>query len=214
MESSRINSIQHRWNYNFHGLGVAPSWVIVKRRGASAGNWTVYSSALGATKYLYLNADSAEGTASVFWNNTAPTSTLVTLGDDGYVNANTGTYVAYCFAAVAGYSAFGSYAGNGSANGTFVYTGFRPEFVMIKTTNIAGYYWNIHDAARNPYNSSNLVLYPNVSNAEDVYSAGSGLDILSNGFKLRDAGGGLNGSGFNYIYMAFAESPFQFANAR
>jgi len=197
-----------------HGLGVAPSWVIVKRRGASAGNWTVYSSALGATKYLYLNADSAEGTASVFWNNTAPTSTLVTLGDDGYVNANTGTYVAYCFAAVAGYSAFGSYAGNGSANGTFVYTGFRPEFVMIKTTNYAGYYWNIHDAARNPYNSSNLVLYPNVSNAEDVYSAGSGLDILSNGFKLRDAGGGLNGSGFNYIYMAFAESPFQFANAR
>jgi hypothetical protein len=196
-----------------HGLGVAPSWVIVKRRGASAGNWTVYSSALGATKYLYLNADSAEGTASVFWNNTAPTSTLVTLGDDGYVNANTGTYVAYCFAAVAGYSAFGSYAGNGSADGPFVYTGFRPRWVMIKQSSASGEGWFIVDTARDTYNAMGTILIANTSGADNT-SQYPYIDYVSNGFKLRKLWAGVNGSGSTYIYAAFAESPFQFANAR
>ncbi len=195
-----------------HGLGVAPSWVIVKRRGASAGNWTVYSSALGATKYLYLNADSAEGTASVFWNNTAPTSTLVTLGDDGYVNANTGTYVAYCFAAVPGYSAFGSWVGNGSTDGPFIYTGFRPRYLLQKGADVVRG-WNIWDTARSPYNAVDSLFQANSSGAESTggYNA---FDLLSNGFKVRSADANWNNSGSTYIYIAFAESPFQFANAR
>ena len=199
-----------------HGLGVAPSWVIVKRRGASAGNWTVYSSALGATKYLYLNATSAEGTTSVFWNNTAPTSTLVTLGDDGYVNANTGTYVAYCFAAVPGYSAFGSYTGNGSADGPFVYTGFRPEFVMVKQATVSARDWIILDAARNTYNVADLQLMTNKADAESatILSSTAYLDFLSNGFKVRNTSVRNNENTAVYIYMAFAEFPFQFANAR
>ena len=150
----------------------------------------------------------------LYFNSTYPSSTVATLGTSSSVNDATYTYVAYMFAQIAGYSAFGSYTGNGSTDGTFVFTGFRPRYVMIKTSSNAGYNWNVHDTARNPYNSANLVLYPNTSGADDAYGAGSGLDILSNGFKIRDAGGGLNGSGFTYIYMAFAENPFKYANAR
>ena len=156
----------------------------------------------------------AVDTATSLFNSTTPGSSVVTLGNGGFSNTNTWTYVMYAFAAVAGYSAFGSYTGNGSADGSFVYLGFRPAFVMIKTSSNAGYNWNIHDTARNPYNSANLVLYPNTSAGDDAYSAGSGLDILSNGFKARDAGGGLNGSGFTYIYAAFSEAAFKNSLAR
>jgi hypothetical protein len=120
--------------------------------------------------------------------------------------------LAYCFAAVAGYSAFGSYTGNGSADGTFVYTGFRPRWVMIKSTGVED--WIVHDTSRNPYNASNLVIYPNSSQAEDNNPTYRLIDILSNGFKMRSNQGQENGSGTTYIYACFAESPFKTSLAR
>jgi len=197
-----------------HGLGVAPNLIIVRNRTASAQNWQVYSSVLGATKRLFLDLTDAENTFSGAWNNTAPTSTVFSLGNATDVNGNTNNFVAYCFAAVPGYSAFGSYTGNGSADGPFVFCGFEPRFVLVKCSSSAGEFWRIVDTARSPYNLSSGTmneLYPNSSSAE---SASAGIDILSNGFKIRQSGSGFNGSGVTYIYAAFAESPFQFSNAR
>jgi hypothetical protein len=193
-----------------HGLGVAPSMVIVKKRSASE-NWVVYHISVGATKYLVLNLTDAEATSATRWNDTAPTSTVFSIGTSGNVNDNTGTYVAYCFAPVAGYSAFGSYTGNAAADGPFIYTGFRPEFVMIKATSSTGD-WVMEDAARSPSNVSTNYLVANASTAEQT---GQLLDFVSNGFKIRVAvSGAMNGSGTTYIYMAFAENPFKFSLAR
>jgi hypothetical protein len=193
-----------------HGLGVAPSMVIYKRRSASDG-WAVYFSSIGATNNLVLQSTAAQqANGNVYWNSTAPTSTVFTAGTDSAVNASTATYVAYCFAPIAGYSAFGTYTGNGSTDGTFVYTGFRPAFLMIKRTN-AAVNWYMFDNKRNTYNAVNLQLSPNLSNAE---ASDFALDFLSNGFKFRIADSYVNGSGDPYIYMAFAESPFKYANAR
>jgi hypothetical protein len=199
-----------------HGLGVAPSMMIFKPRNA-VGSWLVWHTGYNSNQAQML----LDSTAAIYnpgnglyFNSTYPSSTVATLGTSSSVNDATYTYVAYMFAPVAGFSAFGSYTGNGSSNGPFIYTGFRPRFVMVKTTSNAGYNWNTHDAARNPSNSANLVLYPNTAAGDDAYGAGSGLDILSNGFKPRDTGGGLNGSGFTYIYMAFAEHPFKNSLAR
>ena len=125
------------------------------------------------------------------------------------VNANNGTYVAYCFAQVAGYSAFGSYTGNASTDGPFVYTGFRPEFVMLKRSDSTAD-WLIIDSARNTYNAAGNFLYPNLTNAEDVTDR---IDFLSNGFKLRTTAGP-NNSGSTWIYSAFAETPFKNSLAR
>jgi hypothetical protein len=193
-----------------HGLGVVPDMIIIKRRN-STGQWATYHSSIGNTGALRLNTTSATITDVSFWNNTSPTSTVFTIGVDGDVNTNTGTYVAYCFDAIPGYSAFGSYTGNGSADGPFVYMGFRPEFVMVKRTDTAGNEWEIRDAVRDPYNSSTSARLWANSNAElNDFPA----DLLSNGFKPRSTGTNSNGSGATYIYMAFAEFPFQFANAR
>ena len=197
-----------------HGLGVAPSFIIAKARN-SAQRWTVYTAALGNGYYGYLNETFAFDTAnaSLRWN-TAPTSSVFGVGTSVDVNNNTTTYVAYCFAEIAGYSKFGSYTGNGSSDGPFVFTGFRPRYIMIKPSNVSGEYWQIIDTSRNPYNASPAnMLSANLSAAESGISSQT-TDILSNGFKLRGSGGGTNGSGTNYIYMAFAESPFKYANAR
>jgi hypothetical protein len=193
-----------------HGLGVAPSMVIVKQT-ASAGNWVVYHTSIGNGSYIVLNTTAASVAAASYWNSTSPSSTVVTLGTAW---ATAGSVVAYCFAAVPGYSAFGSYTGNGSADGPFVFCGFEPRFVLVKCSSSAGEFWRIVDTARSPYNLSSATmneLYPNSSSAE---SASAGIDILSNGFKIRQSGSGFNGSGVTYIYAAFAESPFQFSNAR
>jgi hypothetical protein len=193
-----------------HGLGVAPSMVILKLR-AISNDWNVYHTSIGATKYLYLDTAAAAGTSTAVWNDTAPTSSVVTLGTSW---AGSYTAVAYCFAAIAGYSAFGSYTGNGSSDGPFVYCGFRPRWVMIKnTTSGAGYDWEVYDTSRGTYNLDNQVLYPDLSNAESTPAA-AGLDILSNGFKIRFAGGNNNPSGATMIYAAFAENPFKYALAR
>jgi hypothetical protein len=135
------------------------------------------------------------------------------LGTSAGVNANTNTYVAYCFSEVAGFSKFGSYTGNGSTDGTFVYAGFRPRYIMIKqstTTNSEN--WEIYDTARGTYNIYTPDLYANLSNAEGTNS--NRFDILSNGFKIRSTNGGVNTSGATYVYMAFAETPFNYSNAR
>jgi hypothetical protein len=195
-----------------HGLGVAPSMIIIKNRDA-ADAWQVYHAANTAnpeTDYLVLNTTAATADALDRWNDTAPTSTLFTLGDGVEVNTNTEDYVAYCFAGVVGYSSFGSYTGNGSADGPFVYTGFRPRWILIKRTPNAQP-WNIYDTARDSYNIATQYLFPNSSQAEAAFGA---YDILSNGFKIRTTDLGTNASGDTYIYAAFAESPFQYARAR
>jgi hypothetical protein len=194
-----------------HGLGVAPIMVIVKSR-TSSRDWPVYHVSPGNTQYAILNGDGAFSTASTFWNNTSPTSTVFSIGTALAVNASE-NYVAYCFAAVAGYSAFGSYTGNSSNDGPFIYTGFRPRWVMIKQSSASGEGWFIVDTARDTYNAMGTILIANTSGADNT-SQYPYIDYVSNGFKLRKLWGGVNGSGSTYIYAAFAESPFQFANAR
>lgn len=197
-----------------HGLGVAPSLVIVKCTFATTTQaWAVYHSALGATKYLILQTTDAAATSSTYWNNTAPTSSVFTIGTSNDVNINGSvfTYAAYCFAPIAGFSAFGSYTGNGSTDGPFIYTGFRPRWLMLKRTDTASD-WYVFDSARNTFNSATRLLYPNLSNIEVAYTPPSGFDLLSNGFKSRASG--IDASGGTYIYAAFAENPFKNALAR
>ena len=198
-----------------HGLGVALSMLIVKGRDATADNWRVWHKNLTSAAYtLGLNQTIAQTdiAGAQPWNDTAPTSTVFSIGTDSSVNQNTKTFVAYCFAAVAGYSAFGSYTGNGSADGPFVYTNFRPRWLMIKRTNDVAD-WVVVDSARSANNVAANQLAPNLSAAETT-TAGLYLDLLSNGFKLRGTGGGTNISGSTYIYAAFAENPFKLSLAR
>jgi hypothetical protein len=191
-----------------HGLGVAPSMIITKSRTSTIQNWYVYHTSIGATKGIYLNTTDATTTSANFWNNTAPTSSVFSVG----IGVSATTYVAYCFAPVAGYSAFGSYTGNGSANGPFVFLGFRPRFLLVKSSsNIER--WLIWDTSRDTYNQVGLDLVPSSSATEG--GATPALDILSNGFKLRSvSSSAYNASGFTYIYAAFAENPFKHSLAR
>ena len=200
-----------------HGLGVAPRMIIVKQRSGAGQNWAVYHSSLANTGGLALNLTNATITASGWWNNTSPTSSVFSLGgstglDWFTTNQSTATYVAYCFAAVPGYSAFGSYTGNGSADGPFVYLGFRPRYLLIKRTDSAGG-WYTYDSARSTYNLNATILQPNLSDAEWTGTNNS-YDFLSNGFKNRGTGSDNNASGGTYIYMAFSENPFKNALAR
>ena len=196
-----------------HGLGVAPKMIIRKFAGAVS-DWPVYHVGLTSAAYaVYLNTTSAQGVTANAWNNTAPTSTVFSVG--GVWNTAV-THVAYCFAEVPGYSKFGSYTGNGSlTEGAFVYCNFRPRWVLIKTSTLAGGAgWFLWDTARDTYNKATLDICVNQSSAEDVIS--SNIDILSNGFKIRDSAGAgsTNGSGETYIYAAFAENPTKYSNAR
>jgi hypothetical protein len=199
-----------------HGLGVAPKMIIVKRR-SSVDPWVVWHTSLGSTEYLYLNSTAAKATNTTYWNSESPTSSVFSLGLTNDVNAPASNYVAYCFAEIAGYSKFGRYTGNGSADGTFVYTGFRPAYVMIKRTDSTAN-WLIGDYKRMGYNggplesssSGNNLLQANTSNAE----TGFDIDYLSNGFKLRNVDSYLNGNGATFIFMAFAETPFKYSLAR
>jgi hypothetical protein len=195
-----------------HGLGVAPKMVIVKRRDTT-GSWVVYHSNLtSAAYYLRLNSTDAQSLVATIWNSTAPTSSVVSIGTDNALNASASTYVAYCFAEIAGFSKFGSYTGNGSTDGTFVYLGFRPEFIMVKRTDTTSQ-WNIWDTSRNTFNVANSNLWAD-SSEEEFTSSSYDADFLSNGFKLRNSSAGRNASGGTYIYMAFAENPFKNSLAR
>ena len=188
--------------------------VIVKCRNATSG-WIVGTSSLGfsGNYWLVLNTTNAATNATYnMWNSTNPSSTVVTLGNDNGVNVNGQTYVAYCFSEIAGFSKFGSYTGNGSSDGVFVYTGFRPKFVMWKCSSTSGNWYTL-DSSRDSYNLSNHQLLPNQSIAEVVQS-GDSMDFTSNGFKLRGTGAETNGNGQTFIYMAFAENPFKYSLAR
>ena len=187
-----------------HGLNSAPKMVIVKDRDNGTYAWHVYHVGLGATKTIYLDLTNTPSTSSIYWNNTAPTSSVFSVGTSVTTNNSGDNFIAYCFAEKQGYSKFGSYVGNGNADGTFVYTGFKPAFLMWKRSDVAND-WYVVDNKRNIYNAVDKFLYPNLSNAEDTLSPG--LDMLSNGYKIRDSRNFLNASGGTYIYMAFAEQP-------
>ena len=196
-----------------HGLGVAPEMYIVKRRDADGHSWAVYTATLGATKQLRLSGTNAEITTANIWNNTEPTSSVFSVGTNTDSNASSGTHIAYCFASVDGFSKVGSYTGNGNADGPFVYTGFAPAFLMIKNTSRAED-WAIVDNRRGVEPTKTEYLAPNNSAAEiDSVARAS---FVSNGFKIRAAGTYTfnHTSGDTYIYMAFAEQPFKYANAR
>jgi len=192
-----------------HGLNGAPELIIIKNRD-DAFTWYVYHSAIGATKYLRLDTTNSATTGSGAFNNTAPTSSVFSLGQDNAVNDGNKDYIAYCFAPVEGYSAFGSYSANGLSDGPYVNLGFRPRLLLLKTTGSAD--WFLIDTARDPSNGCQYYSFPNLVNVE-----GSGvqfIDILSNGFKYRYGGGGLNTSGETITYGAWAEHPFKTSRAR
>ena len=190
--------------------------MVFKQR-TGANSWAVYHTSIGTGSYLTLESTQAALSNVSPWNNTAPTSTVFSLatasGSDAVnrVNLSGEDYVAYCFAPVDGYSSFGSYTGNGSADGPFVYTGFRPRWVMMKRTNTTSN-WFLHDSARSNYNVANHILFANLSSAED--SSQTYIDFLSNGFKPRFTNTDYNTSGSTYVWAAFAEHPFKTARAR
>ena len=189
-----------------HGLTVAPEVIIVKNRGATE-DWCVYhhkNTAAPETDFLKLNTDAATADATV-WNDTAPTTSVFSVGTDADVNSDGVTYIAYCWAEVQGYSKFGGYTGNGDANGTFVYTGFKPAFVMFKRTS-GTRNWVIIDNKRDIYNVATIRLFPDSD--DDDNALANLVDFTSNGFKPRNTNVITNGSGDTYIYMAFAENPF------
>jgi len=196
-----------------HGLGVAPRMIIIFERSPGGDDHIVYHASLTSNQYsIRLNTTAAQaGPSAAYWNSTSPTSTVFSVGTSGESNQSTATYVAYCFAAVAGYSAFGSYASNGSTDGPFVYCGFRPRYVLVKSTS-AGEGWYIWDTSRDVDNPNSYRLNAESSGAESTSSVND-IDILSNGFKLRNTAVG-NGAGQTNIYAAFAENPFKYANAR
>jgi hypothetical protein len=196
-----------------HGLGVAPSMIIVKSR-SLATSWPVYHIGLTSASYrVFLDLTNAQASDSA-WNSTAPTSSVFSIGPTGYsVNNSSATYVAYCFASVVGYSAFGSYIGNSSTDGPFLYTGFRPRWVMLKVASGQTGEWLILDTSRDTFNVASNLLYANSTAAQDS-PGGYIVDILSNGFKLRNSSFGFNNTSGTYIWAAFAETPFKYANAR
>ena len=192
-----------------HGLNSVPKMIMVKGidSNSTPDQWMVYHEALGNTKRIKLNSTDAAATGSGYWNNTTPTSSLFTVGNSSEGNSGNGLYIAYCFAEKQGFSKFGSYTGNGSASdGTFVYTGFKPSWILVKSSSAGSTGWNILDNKRDPENVMDTILQPNNANA-DANDANKYCDFLSNGFKWRASGGETNGSGTTYIYMAFASEP-------
>ena len=186
-----------------HGLGSTPKMIIVKNRSGTQG-WATYHHTQGAGHFVDLSSDNSGQAGSSIFNNTTPTSSVFSVATSGWTNDSGYNYIAYCFAEVPGYSKFSSYIGNGNADGSFIYTGFKPAFVMLKNVSAAGTNWVMFDNKRIGYNESNYYLRPNGSNTE---STNIPLDILSNGFKIRTSATDVNSSGYAYIYMCFAEEP-------
>ena len=211
-----------------HGLGVPPVFRISKSRnlgtvGQGGAHWTVNHQSLtggmnggNSAKELFLNLDNGEspnyhGTVSAVSSTTMTLKNGINNDVNAHINHTGGTYVTYCFSEVEGYSKFGSYTGNGSTDGTFVFLGFRPALIIVKRTDDASSDWYIFDNKRPAFNVIDNYISPNLINAEISFTS---LDLLSNGFKLRNTGNDLNGSGGTIIYIAFAESPFKYARAR
>jgi len=197
-----------------HGLGVVPKMMIFKNRG-SAGNWAIYhgeNTAAPATDVIYLNLTNATADTVSMFNDVAPTSSVLTVDTNGNVNEDGVAHVAYVFAEVKGYSRMGSYIGNGAAGGPFLYLGFRPAWFMVKLGSGAGENWHIFDNKRATSNVINARLISDGNAAENTND--SILDFTSNGVKFRENNAGWNGAANTYIYMAFAEQPFKYSNAR
>ena len=191
-----------------HGLAEAPEWAIIKRHDGTAG-WSVYHKSMGNQNKMELsstNGISNYGTGTDFWNGTSPTNQVFSIGVVGTHNTLNEKYIAYLWAPVEGFSKFGSYTGNGapSSEGPFVYTGFKVRWLMIKSKNSSD--WRIYDTARTSQNENKNALRPNLPNSQT--SDSNGLDLLSNGFKIRWGNTELSSSGVDYLYMAFAENPF------
>ena len=193
-----------------HGLGVAPSVIIFKNlisSGGSAEHWPVYHKSVAPTKGIIFNLTNSADTDSAYFNNTAPTNSVFSLGSADKLNKSGQAHIAYAFAEKKGYSKFGSYVGNNNVNGTFIYTGFKPKFLMVKQSNASGNPWGIVDATRNPGNIAKNQLFANTSGAENT--SVDVIDLFSNGFKCRAADNTWNGEasgGKEYIYMAFGQS--------
>ena len=191
-----------------HGLSTAPKIIIAKNR-QRATNWLVFSSSMSSNGdyTLFLDSTSAKDNSQDYWGDTAPTSSVFSVGNRQENNQSSENIIAYCFAEKQGYSKFGSYTGNGNADGTFVYTGFKPAYVMTKSSATTSN-WEIKDNKRLGYNTVDTYIKANASAAEDTGVSSHAMDFLSNGFKHRGNNDEVNGSGEAYIYMAFAESPF------
>lgn len=204
-----------------HSLGAVPHFMIVKAR-TTAGTdqgWPVYhrnNTTAPETDYLLLNSTAGTADLDTIWNDTAPTSSVFSVGTNALVNTNNDTYLAYLWTEISGFSRFGSYTGNGSADGPFVYCGFKPRFTLIKATSYSGEYWWIHNSVIGTINPIYTMITPTLTNAEasSNSSAGYNIDFLSNGFKIRTTNSALNSSGHTYIVAAFAENPFRYARAR
>jgi hypothetical protein len=188
-----------------HGLGTVPKMIIAKRL-TDVESWGVYHVSNGASKYMKFDDNQTAETATTVWNNTTPTSSVFSLGASGLCNGSSKDMIAYCFAEKKGFSKFGSYTGNGNADGTFVYTGFKPAFVIYKNTDTTGYYWKLIDNKTNTGNG-NEGAYTHPNTTDYVNSSSLYDDFYSNGFKIRNTNVTGNGSGLSYIYMAFAEEP-------
>ena len=190
-----------------HGLGSVPKLIINKQ--LTTQNWFFYHHSIGNTKVLKLNTNDAETTSSAC-NNTTPTSSVFTIGTSASTNVSGEDFINYCFAEKQGFSKFGSYTGNGNADGAFIYTGFSPAFVIVKQTNASGESWKMYDNKRPGYNLVNNWLEPDDNQAEGTGS--NQIDVVSNGFKARASNTAMNASGSTYIFMAFAEAPLVGSN--
>jgi len=189
-----------------HGLGVTPKVAIIKDRDNSA-HWIYATTTVdGSNDALYLETTGAKFDSNSDIDITFTSSNVQLANNWTDVNGDGTKYIAYVFAPIKGYSKFGSYTGNGNADGAFVYTGFKPSWVMIKNSGASGFNWVVQDATRSPFNLADKKLTPNTTNAEETNA--DKIDILSNGFKARVSDAGVNASSSSYIYMAFAESPF------
>ena len=189
-----------------HGLGSTPKMVICKNRSSGSVGWSSWHTGIGdGNNYILLNTTQSTLTASNIWNSTIPTSSVISVGSHPSTNESGSNMIAYCFAEKKGFSKFGSYTGNGNADGTFVYTGFKPAFTILKRTDSADNWLMQDNKRKNPFNVVDTQLFPDLNNAESSSSAI--LDYCSNGFKIRKTGGNINASGGSYIYMAFAEQP-------
>jgi hypothetical protein len=195
-----------------HGLGVKPSMIIIKNLDA-AESWLCYHTSLGATKHIKLNATEAAGTATSRFNDTEPTTSVFTVGNDPQTNGNSNNMIAYCFAEKKGFSKFGLYEGNGNADGAFVYTGFKPSFIIMKEYTNSGQGWCMKTNSLNERvgNPNDYFLKADTNDVENT-STSFQIDMVSNGFKLRNTDGIMNGSGRGFIYMAFAKAPLVGSN--
>tara|TARA_Y100000052_G_scaffold27477_1_gene35542 strand:- start:1502 stop:4000 length:2499 start_codon:yes stop_codon:yes gene_type:complete len=198
-----------------HGLGVAPQAIITKRRSAIE-DWKVFHQDISAAHFLKLNATQVQTSNTNVYPNTAPTSTVYSVGSHDSVTGNNDTYIAFCFSEVAGYSKFGSYTGNGSTDGTFIFTGFRPAWLMVKAISQSSGYWLMLDSTRRTFNPNGISssLYANENSTENTFGNATGIDFVANGFKIRDDLVFVNASNQTIVYFAFAESPFKYSRAR